>query len=116
MAPGQQEAAWNNIITKSGVYKPTRQELTGIRNLLMSQIDQVPHPDSEDMLQTFREYISPEDLFGHAALSGPTTLHRFVRDLFVLLGVPYQRYGNKRIIWGLAAQIFPKEEELNHCY
>lgn len=103
----------NNI----AAFETTCPEISGVKNLLM----QVSSEDNEDIslaqiLQEIRDDLSPEALYSKNALTGPNTLHRYLRNLLTVLGVGYTQHPEcNSINWGLVAQLFEDEEDRENC-
>lgn len=95
------------------------------QNVLEDIRDQVPYlvqqtkpPLSHaQILNSLREGITPHNLYSKEALRGTSTMHRILRNLLVVLGVPYHQHPNtNRIIWGFVNQFFEADGHREECY
>lgn len=106
------------IIGELNGYTSTHLPLEAVRDtLLVLATQDDPALTHAQILVAIREDVTPDVLYNHEALQGPHTIHRIMRNVLSVLGVPYHQHPNtNRVAWGLVNQLFESEEDRNECY
>lgn len=70
-----------------------------------------------EILTALMEEITPDTMYSRESMRGTHTIHRILRNLLSLLGIPYAQHpSTNRLAWALVAQFFEEEEDKEECY
>ena len=119
--PGPQMAQLRLLVPRVMAYQPVAGNAPLIRlRQILGQVlqDHVAAPNTPvaDVVAHLQNIFPPGELFGGAAAQMPNRIQGFIRDYLNILGRPYQMNPlNRRIIFGLPAQLYDNNDDVEEA-